>query len=328
MRSGALATRSATLAVAALACVSCGDKTVRLGEKTPVPYHFGDPVLVEELASDSRTDNPSLTSDLLEIYFTTNREGTASSDIWFAQRTSAGVPFGTPAPVKEVNSDAYETSSAISSDGLTLWFGSDRAGGSGEVDIWACERATRSSRWSTPMNLVGLNSTASDIPRSPGQHGLVMPMASTKLTALNPAEGNYQSYWTTRASLGAPFTPPVAIPELAYKDRSTVDAFLTEDGLTLFFSSAPVPMLAAKDGGGAAPVNGGDAGVAKSDLFVAFRRSTNEAFAFTQPLSDLNTAFDERDPWLSPDGTVFYFTSDRDGSLNIYSATVLPRQAP
>jgi hypothetical protein len=328
MRPGALATGTAGLMVVALSCASCGGKTVRLGEKTPLPFHFGEPVLVAELASEMRTDNPTLTSDMLEIFFTTNREGTASSDIWFAQRASAGAPFGTPAPVQGVNSDAYETSSAISGDGLTLWFGSDRAGGSGDVDIWVCERPTRSARWSTPMNLVGLNSTASEIPRPPGQHGLVMRMASTKLTALNPAEGNYQSYWTTRASPGSPFGAPVAIPELAYKDRSTVDAFLTGDGLTLFFSSAPVPTPFANDGGGAPPVNQTDAGVAKSDLFVAFRRSTDEPFAFTQPLSDLNTTFDERDPWLSPDGTVFYFTSDRDGPLTIYTAPVLPPHAP
>jgi Tol biopolymer transport system component len=58
---------------------------------------------------------------------------------------------------------------------------------------------------------------------------------------------------------------------------------------------------------------------------VAWRRSTNEAFSVTQPLSDLNTPADERDPWLSPDGTTLYFTSDRGGILNIYTARVQPR---
>jgi len=308
------------LVALALAAVSCGGKTVRLGSSTPPPYLFGDPVLVRELASDARTDNPTLTSDMLEIYFTTTRDGAADTDIWYARRSSRNLPFEPPVPVDGANSDGFDTSAAISADGLTLWFGSDRDGGSGGVDVWVCERANRDSPWSTPMNLVGLNSSASDIPRPPGQHGLVMPLASTKVTPANPTEGNYQTYWAIRANRGAPFNTPVAIPELAYPERSTVDAFLTDDGLTLFFASVPAPATDA--GPTAAPV---DAGVTTSDLFVAFRRSTDEAFAIVQPLSDLNTSFDERDPWLSPDGTVLYFTSDRDGPLSIYTAAVEPR---
>ncbi len=50
-----------------------------------------------------------------------------------------------------------------------------------------------------------------------------------------------------------------------------------------------------------------------------------EPFSVTQPLDDLNTAGDERDPWLSPDGHTLYFTSDRSGVLQIYTAQVAPR---
>jgi Tol biopolymer transport system component len=56
------------------------------------------------------------------------------------------------------------------------------------------------------------------------------------------------------------------------------------------------------------------------DLYVAWRLSTADRFSLPTPLTDLNTAADERDPWLSPDGTVFFFTSDRapSGTLQIY----------
>jgi hypothetical protein len=234
--------------------------------------------------------------------------------------------------VTAVNGDSFETSSAISTDGLTLWFGSDRAGGVGANDIWVTQRATRASAWSTPENVLALNSPADDIPRPPGEHALVMPMSSTKATATNPASGgNYQTYLATRATQGAPFGAPLAIPELDYPDRSTVDGFLTDDGLTMFFSSAPLAepadaAVSTTDGGKTA--DGGrtaDAGVANSDLFVAWRLSTSATFSMTQPLDDLNTAADERDPWLSPDGTTLFFTSDRGGVLSIYTATVKPR---
>ena len=59
-------------------------------------------------------------------------------------------------------------------------------------------------------------------------------------------------------------------------------------------------------------------------MFVAWRVSTTERFSLPTPLADLNTDADERDPWLSPDGTMFYFTSDRrDGVLQIYEAPAM-----
>ncbi|HXJ23937.1 MAG TPA: hypothetical protein VMT03_27335 [Polyangia bacterium] len=304
--------RSISVGAGLLACVGCSaGKTVTLGEITPLPYHFDAPQLVAELASTSRTDNPTLTGDLLEIYFTTERVS-GNGDVWFAARASAAEPFGAPAPVSAVNGSSFETSSAISTDGLTLWFGSDRDGGTGAVDVWVSQRGTRGGDWSTPVNVVALNSASDDIPRPPGQHGLVMPMASSRPAGTNP-NGNYQTYLAARPGDGSPFTTPAPIPELDNPDRSTVDGFLTDDGLTLFFSATP--------NAGAAL----DGGAGNADLYVAWRQGTSDHFSFTQPLDDLNTPGDERDPWLTPDGKTLYFTSDRGGTLNIYTAQVQPR---
>jgi hypothetical protein len=216
--------------------------------------------------------------------------------------------FDPPTPITELNQPSFETSAAISADGLTLWFGSDRTGSVGLTDIWVSGRATRTSAWSAPSNVLALNTIAEDIPRPPGQHGLVMPLASTFASPLN-----YQTYLSARPGPGEPFGEPAVVVELAFGDRSTVDAFLTDDGLTMFYSSAPT----------AIPPDGG-VGLT-SDLYVAWRRSTSETFSFTRPLGALNTPGDERDPWLTPDGRTLYFTSDRDGVLSIYTAAVKPR---
>ncbi len=279
----------------------------------PRRYHFDPPRLVTELRSDApvRTDNPTLTADLLEIYFTTDRGG-GSGDVWFARRSDVAHPFSAPAPVTEVNSSTFETSSAISADGLTLWFGSDRPGGVGTTDIWVSSRASRNSPWVSPANVVALNTTAEDIPRPPGQHGLLMPLSSkTAMAAV------YQTFFAARSSDGAPFGAPVLVSELAFPDRSTVDGFLSDDGLTLFYSSA----LLQAPADAAAP----DGGAPTADLYVAYRRSIGDTFEQTLPLVELNTPGDERDPWLTPDGKTLYFTSDRDGALNIYTAAVQPR---
>jgi hypothetical protein len=294
----------------AFACSS--GRVVQLGAGSPPPYHFGAPQLITELASTQQTGNPTLTADLLEIYFTVDVPGD-SGDVWFSTRGAADLPFAAPQPVAGVNTMSFETSSAISADGLTLWFGSDRPGGVGAVDVWVSTRPRRTDPWSTPLNVVALNSAVDDIPRPPGQHNLVMPLASQR-----NAGGVYQTYLAARSAVGAPFGAPALISELAFADRSTVDASLTDDGLTLFFSSTPV----ARAPDGAAPT---DAAVPTGDLYVAFRRSTNEPFSETQPLGDLNTPADERDPWLSPDGKLLFFTSDRGGVLSIYVASVDPR---
>jgi Tol biopolymer transport system component len=59
-----------------------------------------------------------------------------------------------------------------------------------------------------------------------------------------------------------------------------------------------------------------------ADLYFATRANVTDAFSGFTPVTDLNTFFDERDPWLSEDKTQFFFSSDRGGNLNIYTCDV------
>ncbi len=278
-------------------CAGCGDGTlVTLGDgRTTSP---GTAVVrrVPELSSVDQSDNPTLTGDLLEIYFTSKRSGgTGDEDIWFATRGSVSEPFGTPEPISIINSDGFESSSAIDAGGTTLWFASRRDGGTGGVDIWVSTRAARGLPWSEPINAADLNSDADDIPRPPGQGGLVMPLASRR-------DGErYRTYLAARDRLDGAFGPAVLLSELAPEADSVVDAFLSADGLVIVFNAI---------------TDGND------DLYVARRASTTATFSAGVPLTALNTEHDERDPWLSPDGARLYFSSDRDGPLNIYEADV------
>jgi len=272
----------------------CGGSVVDVGEPRPAPYRFGTPRLLAELDTTYANQNPTLTSDLLDLYFTSDR-GSDGADVWTAHRASPGDPFDPPTLVAEVSTPMYETSPAISLDGLSLYFGSDRDGGAGAIDIWSATRPDRTAPWGGIENLAAINTATNDIPRPPGQHGLVMPMASERDTP-----NAYQSYLAARTAVDQPFGAPKIISELAAADASVADAFLSDDGLTLLYAAAHVGT--------------------KPDLFVAWRASTTDRFSLATPLTDLNTAADERDPWLSPDGATFYFTSDRSGSLQIYEA--------
>ena len=59
-----------------------------------------------------------------------------------------------------------------------------------------------------------------------------MPLSSTKTTAANQGDRNYQAYFAFRDGAGGPFATPVAIPGLTYEGTTTVDGYLTDDAST------------------------------------------------------------------------------------------------
>src|SRR5262249_2404682 len=52
-----------------------------------------------------------------------------------------------------VNAARADAGPALSEDGLSLYFCSDRGGGSGGFDLWVSQRATASAAWGAPANL-------------------------------------------------------------------------------------------------------------------------------------------------------------------------------
>jgi hypothetical protein len=274
---------------------ACGGDVLTLGQGSPQPA-FGDGgrrvANINTIEFDE--DSPTLTGDLLEIYFTSDREGGAGGvDVWYATRNDRTEAFGLPTALGAANSSADEMSPAISADGLTLWFGSARPGGAGGLDIWRITRSSPDSTWGAIENVVALNSSADDIPRPLGQGALVMPFASKRAAA------EYQTYFGLRDDSPEEFyAVEPALSSWAAGARA-MDACMSEDGLLLFF-------------------NGNADGT--SDLYFAWRPTVAEAFGSPTLLPEINSAFDERSPWLSSDATRFFFASDRrDGGRDIYA---------
>ena len=327
-RSGAERAARAIIGVTlALGIGGCHGQIVTIGEKPAPTYHFTNCDQVLQLAAYARTNNPTLTEDLLEIFFTSTRDQ-GDFDIWTASRATRSDKFGPPQKVRAVSSGRFDTGSAVSADGLTLWLGSDRRSmgnsSNGGLDIWVSTRASRTSDWSEPALVPSLNSSSFDIPRPPGLYGLVMPLGSER----GPGSV-YRTFFASRASTTAPFETPQTVPELVFEDATTMDTFLSNDGLTLFYASGPVPL--SNEGGIPSGLDGGIGGswadvttpVLTADLFVARREKVTDPFSGFAQITDLNTLFDERDPWLSEDKTQFFFSSDRGGNLNIYTCDVI-----
>src|SRR5688500_914051 len=62
-----------------------------------------------------------------------------------------------------VNTAGIEFGSFVSRDGLSLYFGADRAGGLGGIDIWVARRSAPDQPWGEPQNVGGaINSVFND----------------------------------------------------------------------------------------------------------------------------------------------------------------------
>jgi hypothetical protein len=104
---------------------------------------------------------------------------------------------------------------------------------------------------------------------------------------VNP-DAEYQTYFATRSTPTAGFERPILVASLANESVNFVDAFLTDDCLTLLFQ------------------RGGD-------LYYSQRSTPDDDFLTVQPIDGINTdEYSERDPWLSDDGMRLYFTREGD----------------
>lgn len=264
----------------ALAVAACGDNAL-------APGPWGPP---ERLlpASTSDDDDPSLTSDLLELYF--NRE----QDIYAATRPSLSAPWSTPVRIAELSTPGFETTPEIAGDGLSITFASDGLGGRGGLDIFLATRPSRTAAWGAPVEIDALDSATVD-----GAAYLTPDGTTAVLGTDRKANTDHDLYWSVRASASDPWPTPV---ELAALDSPAADwsPMLSADQQTLLFVSY-------RSGGG--------------DLYTSEREG--DTFAAPTVIEELVSPQSDADPWLSPDGSMLVFSSDRDtpGTQALYVTT-------
>ncbi len=121
--------------------------TTRMGDEGA----FGPAVLVPELSSPYRDTRTTIRRDGLEMILSSGRPGgVGSEDLWVSTRASTldlwsipvnldadSLALGRP-PV--VNSAAFDGAPALSFDGTTLYFFSERPGGFGKRDLYVTTR--------------------------------------------------------------------------------------------------------------------------------------------------------------------------------------------
>lgn len=136
------------------------DYDIWLTSRTVAGGAFSPPVSASGLNSGAYELNPFVSGGF--VWFMSDRErGAGNYDIF---RAADGATFGAPEPVPELVSATSDGNPVLSSDGLTIYFSSDRSGSMGDVDVWVAHRSTPSGTFSDIALEPAVNSTGPDRP--------------------------------------------------------------------------------------------------------------------------------------------------------------------
>src|SRR6185369_9359905 len=234
---------------------------------------FGDPVgahavwieprLYGSVAVKSATETPPSTADIL-----------TSSDWEWTPPQNLG---------KAVNSPNREFCPALSADGLTLIFSSDREQ-PGRFELWECRRKSTTESFGEAVKLpapINTSSTESDPCLS--WDGLTL-IYSTKNQS-GGSQGGADLRMTTRKDVNSPWGKPSSLGTAINTPADEHAPMLSRDGLTLAFQSN-------REGS-----NG------SHDLWIARRKSLDDPFEIPDQVGKkVNTKAREEAPRLLLDG--------------------------
>jgi tetratricopeptide (TPR) repeat protein/Tol biopolymer transport system component/predicted Ser/Thr protein kinase len=258
-----------------------------------------------------------ISSDGLESFFHSTRPPSRGQDLWAATRSTTESQWGDAfhlGPI--INSPVNEWGPSISADGLELFFCSPREGGlvgSSGYDIWTTQRATRGDDWGEPVNLgPTINSTFGEASPCISADSLLLFFASDRPNGYGGAD-----IWvTTRTSKDNSWGEPVNLGSTVNSPAFEMFPSISSDGLTLFFTSGFLG-YPARTGGFGGP-----------DLWVTTRATKDNQWGEPVNLGPLvNTPAEECCPYISPDSSTLYFSSDRPGGLgnfDLWQVSLVP----
>jgi Tol biopolymer transport system component len=200
---------------------------------------WGEPVNLGPLVNSSARDQtPDISADGLSLYFASDRPGGhGNRDIWVTTRTMTGDPWGEPVNLgPTVNSSGADRGPSISADGLSLFFHSERSGGSGSRDILVTTRETTDDDWGVPVNLGPIvNCSIGDSNADISADGLWLFFQSSSDRPV--WNGEYDLWATIRDTIDDEWGTPVNLGPTVNSSNSEDSPDISADGSTLFFSS-------------------------------------------------------------------------------------------
>lgn len=226
------------------------------------------------------------------------------------------------------SSPTADITPAISTNGLALYFASNRPGGVGSNDLWVSRRANANDAWGVPENLgPPVNSVALEVGPSLSVDGQFLYFSSSRPSsadevgacgggAATPMAHCDNDIWESRRECaaapcewGAPANLGPGVNTPLFEGGQGVW------GTHLYFNrgSTANPLAGAPDPG---PL--GDIFASQLELGVVPGEGASFRFGTAVAVAELNSAAVDQRPAFSIDGREVYFTSARDGTPDIW----------
>lgn len=265
-----------------------------------IPINLGPPI-----NGPSNDWCPSISADGLELYFDSNRfGGFGGFDIWIATRATTEDNWGEPVNLGPmVNGPGFEQAPRISADGLSLFYGSNRPGGSGGWDIWIATRQTRDADWSRAVNLGStINSSAGDSTPVISIDNLSLLFGSNR----PGGSGNVDLWLTTRETPHDDWGTPINLDPPVNSEFCETMGSIFGDGQMLVIGSS-----------GIGPYRPGGQG--RADLWLATRATSSDPWGEMVNLGPMiNSPSYDLSHCITADGSKLYFASNRRGGFGGY----------
>jgi Tol biopolymer transport system component len=233
------------------------------------------PVLAATLSTALDDYGPALSADGLEVIFHRDEgAGGGRLDLFRATRPDRASSFGAPDLISVLNSAQNEENATLSTDGLTIYFTSDR---SGATNVYRSDRPDLASPFAAPTRLDALGVL----------EGPELSADGTELFGSRRAASSDLYRVTDFAS-----SSPVSQRLTSISDDTRDEFFptLTADGLTIYYE------------------------ISGMHIHRAHRAAIGDAFIDDGLEATFASAEDDTDPSISHDGYTFMFSSLRSGA--------------
>jgi Tol biopolymer transport system component len=284
-------------------------------------FAFDEPTNLGPAVNSSHGEfDPSVSADGLSLYFSSDSPGGSGNyDLWVTKqqttRQTTELVWSNPINLgPNINSSGRDIEPSISSDGLSLYFSSDRPGGSGLVDLYVTRRASLSEGWGPPVNLgPTINSSVHDFSPSISADELSLFFADADWIGSSPRPGGYGAadIWiTVRPTKDDTWGAPMNLGPIVNSSSIDCAPSISADGLVLFFHRGPF-------------------GSSLSDIWVTTRATTEGEWGTPVNLgSKVNSSVWDGNADVSTDGSTLFFASERRpgglGGGDLWQVKILP----
>ncbi len=211
-------------------------------------------------------------------------------------------PWSTPVNIAELNTKLYlEQGPAISADGLSLYFQSNRPGGYGGNDLYVSQRASVNDPWGPPQNLgANINTSANEAGVFLSHDGHRLYFHSNRPGGFGLGDIYVARRHNKRDDFG--WQPAENLGPAVNTAAAEQQPFIFEDDvtgvITLYFSSERP---------------GGPGG---ADIYASILQP-DESFGPAVLVPELSTPFNEDGPTIRRDGLEIIFPSNRPGQFGM-----------